>query len=109
MVTDGQVRKLRRMLSRGDSLALGGTRRALLADSPKPLGHNWLRHVNERQSETEELSLRAYIARGKPSGSERWTTKVARQLNPQSTLRPRGRPRKTPATKPAAGAGEKHS
>lgn len=83
--------------------------RALLTDPPTTLGRNWLRHVNQPQSEAEELALRACIARGKPFGSKQWTTKVARQLNLQSTLRPRGRPRKTPATKPAAGAGGKDS
>jgi putative transposase len=83
--------------------------RALLADPPTPLGRDWLRHVNQPQSEAEELALRACIARGKPFGSERWTTKIARQLNLQSTLRPRGRPRTIPAAKPASGEGEKDS
>jgi putative transposase len=68
--------------------------RALLAEPPTPLGRNWLRHVNEPQSEVEELAMRACIARGKPFGGEQWTKKVAAQMNLESTLRPRGRPRK---------------
>jgi putative transposase len=74
--------------------------RALLAEPPTPLGRNWVEHVNEPQSEAEELALQTCIARGKPFGSEQWTKKVARQLSLESTLRPRGRPRIAPAKNP---------
>ena len=39
-------------------------------------------------------SIRASIARGSPFGEETWRKKAARSLGLESTLRPRGRPRK---------------
>lgn len=68
--------------------------RALLADPPTPLPRDWTRYVNEPQSEAELAALRTCIARGQPYGGERWTEKIARQLNLESTLRSRGRPPK---------------
>lgn len=47
--------------------------------------------------------LRSCIARGRPFGNEKWTKKVAMQLHLESTLRPRGRPRKAPADETSAG------
>jgi hypothetical protein len=43
---------------------------------------NWLRPVNEPQSEAEELALQTCIAREKPFGNAARTKNVARQLKP---------------------------
>jgi len=67
--------------------------RALLAESPVPLGRLWRRHVNEPQNEAELEAIRQCIARGRPFGGERWRSKVTRRLGLEYTFRPRGRPR----------------
>jgi putative transposase len=67
----------------------------LLSDWPVPCPRNWLAMVNRVQSEAELTALRRSTARGTPFGSERWTQRVARRLGLESSLRPRGRPKKT--------------
>jgi putative transposase len=71
------------------------------ADNPKwysagPVsrGQDWLRHVNRAQSEGELLALRKCVERGIPYGGERWQRTTVTALGLESTLRPRGRPRK---------------
>ncbi len=54
----------------------------------------WAEHVNEPQTEAEATSLRRSLERGVPLGDESWTQRVVRRLNLESTVRPRGRPRK---------------
>lgn len=66
----------------------------LVSDGPIALPGHWQRHVNEAQSEAEVAALRRCVQRGQPFGSEAWTKKTAAKLNLQSTLAPRGRPRK---------------
>ncbi len=67
--------------------------RSLLAESPVALGRDWVAHVNRPQSEAELAAIRRGIARGQPLGSDAWQRKVARQMDLEHTLRPRGRPR----------------
>ena len=55
---------------------------------------NWTSIVNELLPRDELTDLRESVNRGKPFGSESWVQKTAKQLGLQSTLRPRGRPRK---------------
>jgi putative transposase len=57
---------------------------------------NWLQWVNEPQTEAELKALRECIARGTPFGSAPWQKRIARELHLESSLRPRGRPRKKP-------------
>jgi len=66
----------------------------VLAASPVALPAHWVREVNRPQSEAEVASLRLSIARGTPYGDATWIKLAARRLGLQSTLRPRGRPRK---------------
>jgi len=68
----------------GEWLERGPTRR------PKP----WLRFVNREEDEAELARLRACVNRGTPYGDEGWSLRTARKLGLESTLRPRGRPRK---------------
>jgi putative transposase len=74
--------------------------RALLAQSPVPLGRSWCDHVNRPQNEAEELAIRRSIVRGQPFGGEPWQAKVTRQLKLEHTFRPRGRPKKAAVTNP---------
>ena len=73
-------------------LAPGGSE--LLWSPPVTLPRNWKSAVNEPQTEAEVAATRRSIQRGTPFGSETWTKRAARQLGLESTLRPRGRPRK---------------
>ena len=65
--------------------------------TPGPVAHlvDWLRQVNEPQTEAELKRLREGIRR-RPFGAERWTVQIARAMDLESSLRPVGRPRKKP-------------
>ena len=63
---------------------------------PAPRPKDWLKLVNQPQTQAELDALRRSVNRGTPWGSEPWVTRVAKRLDLQSTLRPRGRPRKKP-------------
>ncbi len=64
--------------------------------SPWPLARlpGWVKRVNEALSEKELAAVRWSIKRGSPFGEETWVEAIARRLDLESTLRPRGRPRK---------------
>jgi putative transposase len=57
---------------------------------------NWLDWVNEPQSEAEVEAVRSSVVRGRPYGTEAWTQAMVKRLGLESTIRPRGRPRKVP-------------
>jgi len=58
------------------------------------LPRNWRSLVNKPQTEAELQALRRSVKRGSPFGSDRWIKRAATRLGLESTLRPRGRPRK---------------
>ena len=70
--------------------------RAILASWPVVKPRQWRRLVNEPQHESEVIALRKCVARGQPFGSDTWVRATADRLDLQFTLRPRGRPFKTP-------------
>jgi putative transposase len=57
-------------------------------------GKDWLAYVQEPQTDAELVALRRSVERGVPYGSERWQKRTIKALGLESTLRPRGRPRK---------------
>ena len=61
---------------------------------PVPRGRDWVGWVNEPMTETELVRLRRSLNRGAPYGSEVWMGRTATRLGLESSLRPRGRPRK---------------
>ena len=61
---------------------------------PMPMPRDWVKQVNRPQTEAELQALRRSVNRGTPYGSPDWQQKVAKRLDLESTLRPRGRPRK---------------
>lgn len=71
-----------------------GRRPAMLSDWPVPCPRNWLAHVNAVQTEAELAAVRHSIARGAPFGDDRWAGRIAKRLGLESSLRPRGRPKK---------------
>jgi putative transposase len=69
-----------------------------LCEGPLSLPEDWLALVNECEPEKPLQSLRRCITRGRPFGHDPWVEKMAQVLKLESTLRPRGRPKKVPGT-----------
>ena len=69
----------------------------VLAASPVPHAVDWLRYVNEPQTEAEVESLRECIRRRRPYGDDAWLQRTARRMGLEASLRPRGRPSKKAA------------
>lgn len=67
---------------------------AMLHRGPLPRPANWLRRVNQPQSQAELKALRQSVSKGTPLGSPLWRTRTANRLELTHTLRPRGRPPK---------------
>lgn len=82
---------------------LGNAEGPTLSEGPVALPGTWSRHVDRPQSEAELAALRRSVTRGQPYGSESWTLRTAKRLHLESTLTPRGRPKKLPET-PAKGS-----
>ena len=68
--------------------------KSLLSSWPLPRLANWVEHVNNPLTEGELDAIRGSIRRGRPLGDSQWTESIARRLGLESTLRPRGRPKK---------------
>jgi putative transposase len=68
--------------------------KSLLSDWPVPRPRQWVERVNRPQSDKELDAIRKSLARGQPLGSPAWVQKTASDLGLESTIRPRGRPRK---------------
>jgi len=66
-----------------------------VADPTPP--EEWLKHVNEPETDEQVKRLRESIQRGRPYGTLPWLTKTAKELGLESSLRPRGRPKKQEA------------
>ena len=69
--------------------------RRLLGAWPLPRPRRWVELVNEPQTDAELQSLRRCVLRGQPYGSSTWVEQTTHQLGLESTLRPRGRPKKS--------------
>ncbi|WP_404307948.1 transposase [Neorhodopirellula lusitana] len=71
--------------------------------SPWPIRRtsNWSQHVATDFSKQERDQLDWSVKRGVPFGSETWVEHVARTFELESTMRPRGRPKKNPDPKVA--------
>lgn len=67
----------------------------LLSDWPIPRPHDWLKDVNRALTEGELQALRRCCRRGAPYGGEVWCQRAIKKLGLESSIRPRGRPKKT--------------
>lgn len=74
-----------------------GRGKTLLSRWPIQRHRNWIDWVRMALSEKEEERLRWCIKRGCPFGDPGWVETTARRLDLESTMRPRGRPRKLPS------------
>ena len=63
--------------------------------SPWPISRHrhWVARVNEALGNRELKAIRNSAQRGAPMGDEGWVESIARRLDSESTMRPRGRPR----------------
>ena len=64
--------------------------------SPWPIARSpgWTDRVNTPLGDRELEAMRRSVQRGRPWGDEGWVESIARRLNLESTMRPRGRPKK---------------
>lgn len=62
---------------------------------PVDVPRNWIQLVNRPQTKDELEALQTATRRGRPLGDENWVRKTAERMELESTLQPRGRPRKT--------------
>lgn len=62
---------------------------------PLSLPGDWVQRVNEPETPAELEAIRNSVVRGAPYGSVSWIEKTAKRFGLESTLRPRGRPRKS--------------
>ena len=69
--------------------------RQWLSSWPLPRPRTWPDLVNEPQTQAELDAIRHSISRGQPYGDADWVKSTAEELGLLSTLRSRGRPRKT--------------
>ena len=68
--------------------------RRWLSKWPLPQPRDWARIVAGAQPKSQRDQIRRSVRRGQPYGGEAWTQAAAIELELQSTLRQRGRPRK---------------
>jgi putative transposase len=67
------------------------------AVSPVPLPADWTARVNAAETAAELEAIRRSAQRGTPYGGAAWVARTAERLGLEHTLRPPGRPRKSPA------------
>jgi putative transposase len=96
------------LVSRADLWPYGSLYAAVQGDGPITLEpvpergplKTWVKRVNQAMNEAELAALRHCITRGTPFGEASWVQRTASALGLESTLRPRGRPRKIPPSGP---------
>ena len=74
----------------------GPTYRQWLTDWPVTRPRQWVNWTNEPQTDEELEAVRQCVQRGRPYGKEFWVQRTTNRLNLESTLRPRGRPKRLP-------------
>jgi len=76
---------------------VAGLDRPRIEPGPVARGRNWLKLVQQPLTAEELAMLRHSVVRGTPFGDPKWQQRIVAKLGLESTMRPRGRPRKTPA------------
>ncbi|TWT83790.1 Transposase IS200 like protein [Planctomycetes bacterium CA13] len=66
----------------------------VLSSWPVRRSSNWISRVRTDFSKSEREQLEWSVRRGVPFGEESWVEAIARQFDLESTMRPRGRPKK---------------
>jgi len=91
----GLVEQLRRWPWSSFAVRAGRPSQVTLTDGPVDLPPDWTALVREALEPTEAQSIDTSLRRGCPLGDARWMATTAHRLGLQSTIRPRGRPRKS--------------
>lgn len=73
---------------------LGGDSPIELATWPVRRLPNWTKRVNQALTKKEQDALARSVTRGVPFGTEPWTAATVERIGLESTIRPRGRPKK---------------
>ena len=73
---------------------IGESPTRFLAEVPIALPEFWTRYVDAKWTESEIERVRECVNRQAPFGSSTWRDQVGREFGLESTMRPRGRPRK---------------
>jgi putative transposase len=73
---------------------VGAARAIFVKDLPIEYPTPWTSYVNRPFSEGELAGLHQSVARQSPYGNPDWQMEIGKQLGLESTMRPRGRPRK---------------
>ena len=68
--------------------------RELLSDWPMPPDKTYLKLVNSTEPEDSLKTIRNSVYRGAPYGSDSWLRRIVAKLGLESTIKPRGRPKK---------------
>lgn len=71
-----------------------GKQKEFLATWPVSKPENYIEWLNESQAPDEEESIQKSIQQGGPFGEDLWVSKIVKKLGIESTIRPRGRPKK---------------
>ncbi|MFG0263981.1 MAG: hypothetical protein ACF8AM_02375, partial [Rhodopirellula sp. JB055] len=66
----------------------------LLSAWPVRRSANWIARVQADFTKSEREQLAWSVRRGVPFGEETWVESIARKFDLESTMRPRGRPKK---------------
>lgn len=66
----------------------------LLSEWPVPMPRDYAALLHEPQSNDEIEAMRKSIVRGNPYGSDTWTDRVIKKFKLETTITPRGRPKK---------------
>ncbi len=82
------------------SVAIDGPPAAPPRQTPLKLPDRWHSFVNRAEPAEELEAVRNYVNREAPFGADRWVSGTARRLGLESSLRPRGRPRKEDSPNP---------
>ncbi len=72
----------------------GGQQSQWLTDWPVVRPRQYTKWTNDPQTGEELEAVRQCVQRGRPFGRESWVQRMTRRLNLESTLRPRGRPKR---------------
>ena len=73
---------------------IGERSKLLISEIPIELPRDWTKYVDEALNDEELKKLRQSVNRRSPYGTLKWQTEIAKELGLESTLNPRGRPRK---------------
>jgi putative transposase len=93
---DLKVRKPERWSWSSIGKAVAGLERPKIEPGPALRGRIWLKAVQQPLTAEELALVRHSVVRGTPFGDAKWQQRIVAKLGLESTMRPRGRPRKMP-------------